>query len=120
MALKQRGTGQHIRVGDMTHQVDITTKTMTDDGQGGRTSSAATTVRVWANLIPINAGRAQAFGLTMNNKPHEIDMLWYASYVPDENDKLVVVETSQVLYVHSVINVDKKYQRCKVMAVEKK
>ena len=120
MALKQRGQGQHVRVGDMTHQVDITTKTLADDSQGGRISSGTTTVRVWANLIPINAGRAQQFGLTMNNKPHEIDMLWYEDYVPDENDKLTVVETSQVLYVHSVLNVDKKYFRCKVMAVEKR
>ena len=120
MALKRRGTGDHIRVGDMTHQVDITTKTLADDGQGGTISSGTTTVRVWANLIPINASRAQQFGMTMNNKPHEIDMLWFASYVPDENDKLVVVETSQTLYVHSVINVDKKYFKCKVLAVEKK
>ena len=104
----------------MTHQVDITTKTLTDDDQGGRIASGTSTVRVWANLNPISANRAQAYGLTMNNKPHEIDMLWYEDYVPTEDDKLVVVETSQVLYVHSVINVDKRYYRCKVMAVEKR
>lgn len=120
MALKQRGTGMYPRVGDMTHQIDITTKTLADDSQGGRISSGTTTVRVWANLMPVNASRAQQFGMTMTSKPHEIDLLWYEGYVPTEDDKLVVVETSQVLYVHSVINVDKKYHRCKVMAVEKK
>ena len=104
----------------MTHQLVITTKTLADDGQGGMTSSGTTSKTVWGNPIPINAARAQAYGLTLNNKPHEIDMWWFADWVPTEDDKLVVKETSQTLYVHSVLNVDKKYQRCKVMAIEKR
>jgi hypothetical protein len=76
---------------------------------------------VWANLMPITASRAQVYGLTMNNKPHEIDMRWESTkYELTEDDKLVVVATSQVLYVHSVLNVDKKYERMKVLAVEKR
>jgi len=122
MALKKRGEGLTVRTGDMDHQVQIKRGTLTGDGQGGRTASAnPTIVTVWANLMPITASRAQAYGMTMNNKPHEIDMRWEQdAYELTENDTLVVVATSQVLYVHSVLNVDKKYERMKVLAVEKK
>lgn len=110
-----------VRSGDMDHQVQIQQATYTSDGQGGRTAVYATVATVWANLMPITANRAQAYGMSMNDKPHEIDMRWEADkYELTEDDYLVVVATSQVLYVHSVLNVDKRYERMKVLAVEKK
>ena len=122
MALKRRGEGEFVRSGDMTHQVQIKRGTLAGDDQGGRIASANPIIAtVWANLMPITANRAQVYGLTMNDKPHEIDMVWEQdAYVLTEDDYLVVVETSQVLYVHSVLNVDKRYERMKVLAVEKK
>lgn len=110
-----------VRCGDMQHQVHIQQGTPTGDGQGGRTSDYATVATVWANLMPITANRVQAFGVTMNNKPHEVDMRWEnEAYTVTEDDKLEVVETGQVLYVHSVLNVDKRYERMKLVAVEKR
>ncbi len=122
MALRKRGEGEFVRSGDMDHQVQIKRGTLTDDSQGGRIASANPVIAtVWANLMPITANRAQAYGMSMNDKPHEIDMRWEQdAYELTENDTLVVVETSQVLYVHSVLNVDKRYERMKVLAVEKK
>ncbi|KKL66823.1 hypothetical protein LCGC14_2141130 [marine sediment metagenome] len=121
MALRKRGEGEYVRSGDMDHQVQIFQATKTGDGQGGRTSDYAAVATVWANLMPITASRAQVFGLTMNDKPHEIDMRWETDkYELTEDDYLVVVATSQRLYVHSVLNVDKRYERMKVLAVEKK
>ena len=121
MALKQRGQGQYVMAGDMDHQLEIETLSYTDDGKGGRVSDGSpTTVKAWGNLMPINAARAQSFGITMTSKPHEIDMRYAAGYIPEEGDKITVVETSQVLYVHSVVNTDMRYERVKVMATEKK
>lgn len=110
-----------VRAGDMDHQVEIKQATQTSDGQGGRTSVFATVATVWANLIPLPAGRTQAYGLTMNDKPHEIDLRWEnTAYQVSEDDQLEVVETGQLLYVHSVLNVDKRYERMKILAVEKR
>ena len=120
MALRRRGAGQSVRPGDMTHQLEIYTASQVSDGQGGRMPTWSKSATVWANINPIAASRAQSYGLTMNNKPHEIDLYWFDSYVPNEDDKMIVAETSQVLYVHSVINVDKEYYRCKILAIEKR
>lgn len=109
-----------VRCGDMDHQIKVHQGTSTDDGQGGRTTVYASVATVWGNIIPLSVGRAQSLGMTVNNKPHEIDLRWESGlYTLTEDDKLEVVETGQILYVHSVINTDKRYERAKVVAVEK-
>jgi head-tail adaptor len=123
MALRKRGDGQSVRAGDMDHQVRIKRITQSSDSQGGRTSdgSPVTVATVWANLMPITASRALSYGIPMTNKPHEIDMRYEETdFVITEDDYLEVIATSQVLYVHSVLNVDKRYERTKILAVEKK
>lgn len=121
MALKRRGDGRTVRAGDMNHQVRIIQSTQASDSQGGRTGTPSTVAIVWTNIIPIAASRAQAYGLTMTNKPQEIDMRYEDdAFVLTEDDVLEVVETGQTLYVHSVLNADKEYKRYKIVAVEKK
>jgi SPP1 family predicted phage head-tail adaptor len=121
MALRRRGDGQTVRAGDMSRQVRIKKYTQSSDGQGGRTGTASTVATVWANIIPVAANRVQAYGLTMTNKPYEIDMRYNdTDFTVDEDDVLEVVETGQVLYVHSAINADVRNERYKVLAIEKK
>ena len=121
MALKQRGDGTRVRAGDMDHQLNIQQPTQVTDGQGGRTGTFSTVDTVWGNLIPLTANRAQAYGITMNDKPHEIDLRWESEkYTITEDDRLQIVETGQILYVHSVLNVDKRYERMKILAMEKR
>lgn len=121
MVLKRRGSGEHIRVGDMTHQVRIRKATQASDSQGGRTGTPTVLATVWANINPIAAARAQAYGMTMNNQPMELDMVYdNFDWTLDEDDTLEVVETGQILYVHSVVNVDMANKRLKLLTTEKR
>lgn len=121
MALTRRGDGSRVRSGDMTHEISIKQQTLTGDGQGGRTGVLAEVGKAWANIIPLAASRALSYGMVMNNKPHELDMRYEADkYTIDEDTVLEVVEGGQVLYVHSVLNADLKYQRAKILCTEKK
>ena len=121
MALKRRGDGSMVRAGDMTIEVYIKQPTLTEDGQGGRTGTPATVATVWANVIPLAASRALAYGMVMNNKPHEVDMRWEEdAYTLDEDTTLVEVVSGRILHVHSVIDVDRKAERAKLVCTEKK
>ena len=124
MALTRRGDGTRVRSGDMTHQVRIKQYTFDEDGQGGRIKTSASPITVgtaWANIIPLAASRALAYGMLMTNHPHEVDMRWEADkYTLDEDTTLVVVEGGQVLYVHSVLNADLRNERAKILCTEKK
>lgn len=105
----------------MKHQLEIYTGTPGDDDQGGQFPTTwSKSQTVWGNITPVNASRAQIFGLTMTNKPHEIDLYYFSGYIPTEDDYLIIKSTGQKLFVHSVLNVDMDYGMCKVLAIEKK
>jgi len=73
MALKRRGEGEYVRAGDMRTEVTIQQLTQASDGQGGRTGTSADIKTTWANLMPLSASRALAYGIPMTNRPYDID-----------------------------------------------
>jgi len=93
----------------------------TSDGQGGKLAGTLTEVaKIWGNVIPLSVNRALAFGITMVNKPQEIDMRLEDGITITEDHVLEIVDTGQILYVHSVIDVDKRQNRYRVVTVEKR
>lgn len=121
MALKQRGSGEHIRVGDMTHRVKIYTITLADDDKGGKLPTGSDTyVTVWAKIVPLEATRALSYGFDLSSKPHIVEMIYEDGYIPNDGDKMEIKNTGQILYVKSVMNTDMKYQYAKILATEKK
>ena len=78
-------------------------------------------ITTWANLIPLSANRALAYGISFNNRPYEVDMRWNdEDYTLDEDSYLELVTTGQKLYIHSVINVDFIFKKAKLVCTEKK
>jgi len=105
----------------MDHQVNIQQlSTLTGDGQGGRTGSHATVATVWAAIIPLSVSKSLSYGIPLKNKAYEISMAYDPDVTLTEDDILEVVETGQVLYIDSVIDVDKKYNQWKVLATQKR
>ena len=110
-----------VRSGDMDLQVYIKQNTLTEDNQGGRTGSPSTVATVWANIIPLSANRALSYGIVMTNRPAEVDLRWEDdAYTLTEDDYLEEVVSGRKHYIHSVINVDRRSERAKLVTVEKK
>lgn len=121
MALTKRGDGSRVRAGDMTRELYVKQATTTSDSQGGRTGVRASTGTAWANVIPLPASRALAYGMVLTDKPHEVDMWWEdEAYTLDEDTILEDVVSGQILYVQSVINADLEHYRAKLVCKEKK
>lgn len=121
MALKNRSDNRRLRSGDLTHQVIIKNMTQTSDGQGGRVGTETTLGTIWARIMPLNAQRSLSYGLLLTSRPHEVRVHYEDNaYTLDESCWLEVVETGQILYVHSVINTDMQYKQMDILTVEKR